>query len=748
MVPRPDLLPGWFLAVAIPALITAPVHAEAYQIQQYSWYKNYYPRADQHCYEGCFDAINHITFDYKPVSNSSDDWRVDRCSNKLKINSAYYCAQKYCSLAERRAGPTTVKALCNEVGIPIPTVEEAALSESDLNNILVLDHTAAQTTAEAPLTVAAIPDAEWQARGALTSRTFYHAWDLGFDFSFLLALFWTIAIAVGIAYRLLESHRKITDEPSPNWWIWVRRVLLLPATFGNKQAAPIGKIGTIPPRLESLLLAAYVAINFVMCFPGISVFAGNVWYPDKRVQLARYVGDRTGFLSIAQLPMVWVFASRNDPIIWLTGWSFATFNRFHRLVARISVVHAVVHSVAYTVFAVLFDVYPSYKVQAYWRNGIAATVIGCFMLLASIYYLREKYYDLFLAAHIGLSVVFFVTTWYHVIIFNGEFNYYLYPCIAMWGLDRIFRLKRLILVSVMPRFSKGVKATLTHDPATEMIRLDVTDFLRNTRITPGVYYYLYIPDGIRGYESHPFTLCSWRRPGASLPEPTSPVDVVREKEADLSLHPAARDRAMEGEIAHSLLIRPYKGMTGRLEKKLLAEASDAPTQKTVFLEGPYGHTLDLSTYSEVLILCGGSGITTAISHSHFLAAKDSQTRINICWAVPQRELADDICANELASVIKVGRLNVTVHLTSDDEDEEGVEGHHRGRSKRRQPYEVVLGRPDVEAVMRRHRRLATRNLAILTCGPPQFSDACRAAVVKILGEDGLEVGWYNESMTW
>lgn len=406
------------------------------------------------------------------------------------------------------------------------------------------------------------------------------------------------------------------------------------------------------------------------------------------------------------------------------------------------------HSVAWTAFARLFDVYDSYEIQAYWRNGVAATVIGCFMLLASIYYLRENYYDFFLVVHIGLSVLFFVTTWFHVIIFDGEFNYFLYPCIAIWVLDRMLRLKSLVLVSVMPRIFKGVKATVTCNPDTDMIRLDVTAFLGNTQIAPGVYYYLYIPDALRGYESHPFTLCSWRKPQAANSEPLSPADVVKEKESDLSIRPALRDYSTGSEIAHTLLVRPYEGMTGRLQRKLLSKASITPAQQTVFLEGPCGRKLDLSTYSEVLVVCGGSGITAGISHASFLAEKNSQTRMHIYWAVPQRELADDVCANELASVLEAGRLNMTVHLTSDAEDEEGIPEHHRGRSKHRQPYEVILGRPDIEAVMRRHRNLATRNLAILTCGPPQFSDACRAAVVKILGEEGVEVGWYNESMTW
>lgn len=54
---------------------------------------------------------------------------------------------------------------------------------------------------------------------------------------------------------------------------------------------------------------------------------------------------------MANMPLLWVFGSRNDPFLWLTGWSFATYNRFHRWVARVATVEAIAHSVGYSVFS-------------------------------------------------------------------------------------------------------------------------------------------------------------------------------------------------------------------------------------------------------------------------------------------------------------------------------------------------------------------------------------------------------------
>lgn len=53
-------------------------------------------------------------------------------------------------------------------------------------------------------------------------------------------------------------------------------------------------------------------------------------------------------MCIANMPLVWLFASRNNILLWVTGWSFATFNRFHRWVARVAVAQIVAHAVAYT----------------------------------------------------------------------------------------------------------------------------------------------------------------------------------------------------------------------------------------------------------------------------------------------------------------------------------------------------------------------------------------------------------------
>ena len=83
-----------------------------------------------------------------------------------------------------------------------------------------------------------------------------------------------------------------------------------------------------------------------------STFVTNLYphsFPKPFTQAWRYVSDRTGIISFANFPLIWLFGMRNNLLLWLTGWDFGTYNNFHRWVARVATVQAIIHSVGYTV---------------------------------------------------------------------------------------------------------------------------------------------------------------------------------------------------------------------------------------------------------------------------------------------------------------------------------------------------------------------------------------------------------------
>jgi hypothetical protein len=106
------------------------------------------------------------------------------------------------------------------------------------------------------------------------------------DRSWAMYGFWGLVVIVGLINRcteLLAARRygsgKYRSEPN-SVRLWIRKRLLLPATFGQHCQDPVGWC-TIPPRSESMLLISYLVMNIIFMFPGYDLFAGNLWYVNR-----------------------------------------------------------------------------------------------------------------------------------------------------------------------------------------------------------------------------------------------------------------------------------------------------------------------------------------------------------------------------------------------------------------------------------------------------------------------------------
>jgi hypothetical protein len=189
--------------------------------------------------------------------------------------------------------------------------------------------------------------------------------------SWYMYYFWLFVVSFGIGRHLLslignlrhkEQHlstgsefaqptsarpRKLFNLPN----IWIKQYITIPATFNNRCSQPYGWC-TIPPRIQSLTIAAFVLLNIFLCCSSYRLTLGNLYWPEKSAQLLRYVSDRAGIISLANFPLIWLFGMRNDVLMWVTGWGFGTYNAFHRWVARVATVQAVVHSLGYTLMIV------------------------------------------------------------------------------------------------------------------------------------------------------------------------------------------------------------------------------------------------------------------------------------------------------------------------------------------------------------------------------------------------------------
>lgn len=178
--------------------------------------------------------------------------------------------------------------------------------------------------------------------------------------------FWAIVISLGIGSRLISliqdiryrewqhvstdtDNRHVRHKRGVNSSVkaLLKRYVTIPATFNNRCSQPFGWC-TIPTRIQSLTIFSFAVLNIVLCSISYPLTDGNLYWPTHRAQLLRYVSDRTGIISLINFPLIWLFGMRNNTLMWMTGWGFGTYNNFHRWVARISTIQAVIHSIGWT----------------------------------------------------------------------------------------------------------------------------------------------------------------------------------------------------------------------------------------------------------------------------------------------------------------------------------------------------------------------------------------------------------------
>ncbi|KEF58795.1 uncharacterized protein A1O9_03638 [Exophiala aquamarina CBS 119918] len=508
---------------------------------------------------------------------------------------------------------------------------------------------------------------------------------------------------------------------------WVRTNLIVPAAFGSHHQR-LYFWCTIPTRMETLVVVAFWILNLILCGVTYEIFYPNLYYTTA-MQHWRYIADRTGIISYANLPILWIFSGRNNIFLWLTGWSFSTFNIFHRHVARIATIQAVIHSVCYSALEANYGAFAESWTEQYWYMGGMATVTMSFLLVLSSAWLRERFYEIFLLIHIVLSVVTIVGLFYHTRIFEGEYDPYLWPLVAIWVFDRVARLVRLAYCNLHLRLSDNVVGTKTeasYDQDANLIRLEVTPGSRMLKARAGQHYYLYQPLKFKGWENHPFTLGGWKSAdqsgqsaGASVPPGIDPhasyeikgknkeVQVVGVDTLASSSDPSSEEASISSfkhassnpqELTHTsttssqdtlvFFVRPYSSWTLRLRDECIKSSS--PSVNThVLLEGPYGEHSPVHSYENVVFIVGGSGISGALPYmQEYLESttsvqstaegnkQTSRTRtrqITLIWATKQSAMVRSLCAQELKPFIGHPAIENHFYATSRHESRALVE---------------------------------------------------------------------------
>ncbi|SPO07426.1 related to ferric reductase Fre2p [Cephalotrichum gorgonifer] len=682
------------------------------------------------CLSACQLALNQVHFADTPVPAS---FLVRRCGTKLGVKSLFLCAELYCQDEDFVGGLASLNETCRTVDLPLPPLGIIAeYTDEEWEQVRRLEAGEAWGVVfnEPILPVKKFLGVAWDTLDAVDYVGGYH----GF-YANMMFWYWTAVVLIGVLRHtlhslttqshgtsprdppqdpdaetlILKSQPRRRDYPS----LYLRRFVTVPATFGYRCLQNVGWC-TIPPRVESLTILLFAILNVGFCIHGYMIVDGNLYFGDVSDQLWRYVSDRTGILSWANFPVIFLFGMRNNLLMQLTGWDFGTFNNFHRWIARIATLQAVIHSVGYTVI-VLKGI-----------GGLAATIGMCGLLVASVFWLRRNLYEGFLIIHIVLSIIVLITMLLHVSIFGGEYDYPFWICTFIWIADRVLRVSRVLAFN--PWFW-NTRAELTSSLASNTVRLVVSCPNSVYKPQPGTYYYIYLLSATRFWESHPFTMAYSSR--GHDPSEMESVSLLRD-----SASPPPTDASPP---SLTFLIRPYDSFTARLRSL----SASKPISPRVLIEGPYGTTHPLDQFPHVLFITGGSGIVTPLAYLSLLNRSPLVRSVRIIWSVREPGFADEVLREDIRDGFRDGKVSMDVFLTR------GADGPLDPDGGWPKNVSVVVGRPDVTSeVQAAAQGAAGGRVAVVTCGPAKMADDSRRTVVEMLAAGFHGIEYFQEAFNW
>ncbi|KAI4854265.1 putative FRE family ferric-chelate reductase [Aureobasidium sp. EXF-8845] len=326
------------------------------------------------------------------------------------------------------------------------------------------------------------------------------------------------------------------------------------------------------------------------------------------------------------------------------------------------------------------------------------------LLLFSISWLRVKFYEIFLALHIVLSVVTLVGCFFK---------------------------------------------------ESDVVRLDIKSGSFLTKPAAGQFYYLYQPTTWQGYENHPFTLGTWSLGHSTSDEAGSSLLQQIGTQHDLDQIESSSRHTM-GLQTLTFWIRPYDGWTKRLRDECLRSPTQTTTP-TILLEGPYGHHRSTSSFDSMLLIAGGTGVASAVPYilEHMAlseAGKTDTTHVHLLWTVRQASFIQEVFTRELRTALQRDDFSADLFFTRQSEGpKHAEEAFEREDDESFEMPELQYGRPDIAAAI---SKAATRaemtgtKVAVLVCGPPAMADEARSAVHRALKRGCHSVEYFEESFGW
>ncbi|KAL6718709.1 hypothetical protein ACLMJK_002943 [Lecanora helva] len=333
---------------------------------------------------------------------------------------------------------------------------------------------------------------------------------------------------------------------------------------------------TLPSNGESLVIFSFV---------GLQVFYAFYKVPLS-ISMLFVFADRTSLLFVANLPLLYLFAAKNQPIKILTGYSYESLNIFHRRLGEIMCLLALLHSLGMT--GVWYTVLrPSGVTLAHFLLirmillGLGAFVAYELLYFTSLGSFRQKWYELFLGLHVFLQAAALILVWFH----HHRSRPYVGVALGIFLIDRlVYRvlLKRSAFMSSLDVQKDGdtvaVRTSISTSQSSSALRslCGAANIRKGWKTTEHVFLTVPALAPKHIIQAHPFTVAS-RAP-----------------------------RSDEKEVDMELLIRGQDGFSADLVQYARSHHTVG-----IRLDGPYGSRSAVSLVhasDHAVLLAGGSGI--------------------------------------------------------------------------------------------------------------------------------------------
>ncbi|KAL2856324.1 ferric reductase like transmembrane component-domain-containing protein [Aspergillus pseudodeflectus] len=508
----------------------------------------------------------------------------------------------------------------------------------------------------------------------------------------------------------------------------------------------LGKIhmGTVPLRIETILLTGYIGVNLAFFVSLID------WWKDYQEVLYQ-LKYAAGHLAVMNTPGLVLTAGRNNPLIPLLGTQFDAFNLIHRWVGRLVVVGSIVH-VSCVVVARVAESSMQETANAIWHipffiYGMVAFIAFLLILIQSVSPLRHAFYEVFLHLHILLAVAAFVGLWYHVRGLTQQ--YVLLATIVLWGLERAARLLSLIWRNWGKQHTVANVELLPGNVARVNVAL-----ARTWKFKPGQYMYLYVPK-LGLWTSHPFSV-AWT---------ASEENTIADKRDSSDSFNLLLDEKQRPTV--SFLIKRRDGFTCKLLRKAM-DADERQFRATAFAEGPFGGLHSLSSYGTVLLVAGGIGITHPISYLHefvegFSARTIAVRKMSLIWVIRSLDHLSWIhpwivslfdhpslrCKPQHPYQPQGLSLSIQIHVTDAESSGEEYMSDESPWALTAPPGVTVsigFGKPCFGHIVETAKKSQVGAMAVSVCGPGKMGDDVRQSVR--MAQDSRTVDLYEETFTW